>query len=266
VRRSIGRLLGPSHRRSRDRIEIDITYECNIRCDDCNRSVGRAPSDERMDLDQVRRFIDESVASRIRWETIRIVGGEPTLHPELLEILYVLSAYQREHSPNTVMVLVTNGVGRRVNTRLRQLALRQLASSRLSGRIVVENSNKAQREPAHQPFNRAPLDLPRYRQADFGNGCWISERCGIGLTPYGYYPCAVAGSIDRVLGLDRGRKRLPDAGDGMRDLFAVFCAYCGHFCPGSLAPSGGEPGPRISPSWIRAYDRFQTDQPALTRY
>src|SRR5512136_1024527 len=44
------RLLGPRYRRSRDRIDIDITWDCNLRCYHCNRSCQQAPTEERMTI------------------------------------------------------------------------------------------------------------------------------------------------------------------------------------------------------------------------
>ena len=42
----------------------------------------------------------------------------------------------------------------------------------------------------------APKDDHRHIFSDFRNCCWITEECGLGLTPYGYYHCAIAGGID----------------------------------------------------------------------
>jgi hypothetical protein len=77
----------------------------------------------------------------------------------------------------------------------------------------------------------------------------VTEHCGIGLTPYGYYPCAVAGGIDRIVGVDRGRKSLPDDDDDLQDQLAVFCRMCGHYDPVPTATVGD----RRSPSWAAAY-------------
>ena len=52
------RALGPRYRRSRDRIDIDITWACNLRCDNCNRSCRQAPTDEHMTVGQIQRFLE----------------------------------------------------------------------------------------------------------------------------------------------------------------------------------------------------------------
>ena len=55
-----GEAIGPRYRRSRTRVELDITWACNLRCFNCNRSCEQAPTGESMTLDQIRRFVDES--------------------------------------------------------------------------------------------------------------------------------------------------------------------------------------------------------------
>ena len=77
--------------------------------------------------------------------------------------------------------------------------------------VHVNNTAKVTNvQPEFQTFNVAPIDLEGYQGANFSNGCMITQICGIGVTPYGYYPCAVAGAIDRTFGLNLGRKTLPE--------------------------------------------------------
>lgn len=150
VFKPVTRVLGPRYRRSRKSIEIDITWDCNLYCYNCNRSCRQAPTDDQMTVEQIQQFVDESQQAAIQWERIRVIGGEPTLHPQLFNILDVLLAYrhhQNKSQPNSRIEVVTNG-------------------------------------------------------------CWVASYCGTGLTPYGYYPCAVAGGIDRVMGFNIGRKQI----------------------------------------------------------
>ena len=247
------RVLGPRHRRSRTRIELDITWACNLRCFNCNRSCEQAPTGLSMTVDQVRRFVDESIAAGQRWERVRIWGGEPTLHPELDGILAELDRY-RSRVPDVVIELATHGHGERV----------QAVLATLPRWVRVDDSHKIGPAPAFEAFNVAPIDQPAYRDADFTNGCPVTEVCGVGLGPHGYYACAVAGAIDRVLGEDRGRKRLPAPEDGMEDQLDRFCRMCGHF------KRGAEPrvtGPVASRSWDEAYARWRAaPNPPGSRY
>ena len=112
-------------------------------------------------------------------------------------------------------------------------------------------------------FNIAPVDLPEYRFTDFRNGCWIPSYCGIGLTPYGYYPCAVAGSIDRIMGFDLGHKQIPSPDDNMHDLLQKFCPLCGCF---KRIDQPNFDRPIKSPAWIEAYALYRKSPPKLTLF
>ena len=127
IRRSAGRLyagyvfwrlsprvtnrVGPRYRRSRDRIDIDITWNCNLRCFHCNRSCQQAPTEEHMTVGQVRRFLQETLDRGQRWKKIHLIGGEPTLHPQFDEILALVLEFRRRHSPGTNVMVTTNGFG-----------------------------------------------------------------------------------------------------------------------------------------------------------
>jgi hypothetical protein len=234
----ITRRAGYPFQVSRRFVEIDITYRCNLRCANCNRSCTQAPSGLEMPLERIEAFIRESVEAAAPWRRIRLLGGEPTLHRDFSAILDRLLEYRARHNPGLRIVVCTNGSGRRVNRIL----------ARLPSGIVVKNTFKTDRQRLFRPFNRAPSDSGWFRFADFRSGCRILEDCGIGLTPLGYYPCAIAGGIDRIFGFGAGRKILPAEGDAMRDLLGIFCPLCGHF--GFSWPIRR---PRLSATWADAY-------------
>lgn len=232
--------FGPQYRRSRTRIEIDITWACDLRCPNCNRSCAQAPTGEQMTVAQVKNFVDESLERHKRWDRIRVLGGEPTLHPQLLLILSELNRY-RTTFPDVVVEIATHGHGERVQRVLRTLP----------DWVRVDNSHKAGPEQNFEPFNVAPIDTS-LRDADFRNGCPITAVCGIGLGPRGYTPCAVAGGIDRVVGLNAARRTLPDDHDDLFDQLDLFCRWCGHFDPRPRAVQEAVQ----SPSWVAAYARW----------
>lgn len=246
------RVLGPAFARSRSRIELDITWACNLRCANCNRSCAQAPTGEGMTLDQVQRFVAESIARGKRWERIRVIGGEPTLHPDLDAILSELLRY-RAHTGGTVVIeLATHGHGERVRSVL----------ARLPPEVQVDDSHKDGPDPLFEAFNAAPVDDPAFARADFRNGCPVTEVCGVGLGPYGYYACAVAAGIDRVVGGDIGRKALPVDADDLHDQLAASCRMCGHFARRGATVTT----PTASAAWRAAYARWRAARPALTRY
>lgn len=250
-------VLGPQYRRSRDLIEIDITYRCNLGCFNCNRSVRQAPSAAQMSVAQIERFCAESRAQGKRWRRIRLLGGEPTLHPDLPRMLEILRA--AFPSEETLIELATNGHG---------VANEVLA--RLPAWLSIDNSQKTGSEQPHfGAFNLAPADDPRHRLTSFRNGCQVTENCGMGLTPYGYYACAVAGGVDRVAGYGVARHALPGDDDTMEDQLERLCALCGRFSDGHFIPHNlrrplhGEPK---SVSWTRLYAAYHLRPPLLPRY
>jgi hypothetical protein len=241
------RMLGPQYRRSRERIEIDITYVCNLRCLNCNRSISQAPEKLHISLSRIRQFVDESIARGKRWKGIRVLGGEPTLHPEFLPITEELLRYH-QWDPDCIITVVSNGYGKAVNE-----MLKKIPSS-----IQVENTSKTGNlQPSFGAFNVAPVDDPRFANADFRNGCDIMENCGMGLTPLGYYPCAVAGGIDRIAGKNLGSAALPADDDDMLSAASELCRLCGHFRDGHCAPPEMRPillKQEMSPTWTAMFD------------
>jgi hypothetical protein len=251
----ISKVFGSRLTRSRTFIEIDITYRCNLGCFNCNRSLGQgqAPSNEEMTVEQIEKFVQESQTNQVRWERIHIVGGEPTLHPHFLEILSVLLKYKQNYSPNTFILVTSNGYGEKVNKIL----------ERVPNQITISNTLKESKEQRFHPFNKAPKDSIFYKYADYSNGCPVLQLSGMGLTPYGYYHCAVAGGIDRIFGFDKGRKMLPSQEDSMVELLQTFCQLCGHFRCGVISNDIA-----MSPSWKLAYKEYkqQNRRKALSLY
>lgn len=205
-----------------------------------------------MTREQIVHFVDESLARGQRWERIRIIGGEPTLHPQFHAIVAELLRY-RAAVPEVVIEVATHGHGERTQDALRHLPFD----------VRVENTNKDSAEQPFHTFNVAPIDLPAYVRSDFRNGCAVTEVCGVGLGPYGYYPCAVAAGIDRVMGYNIGRKQLPDPTDDMETELHTFCKVCGHFKREHTPPVTE---PVCSPTWESAYQRWHQQRPSLGRY
>jgi hypothetical protein len=210
-----------------------------------------------MPLDMIRRFVDDSIRSKKYWRRMRVLGGEPTLHPQFLEVIAELRRY-RSWNPDCRIEVVTNGYGEIVQSRLAQLP----------GDIWIENSAKTDVvQPSFRPFNMAPVDDPAFANADFSNGCAIMDECGMGLTPTGYYPCALAGGIDRVVGLNLGKPTLPPDHDDMLDAARAFCRLCGRFKDGHYIPKELRPpltSEEISPAWLNAYAKWKAQKSAQT--
>ena len=76
---------------------------------------------------------------------------------------------------------------------------------------------------------------------------------------YGYYHCAVAAGIDRVLGLDIGLKYLPTNEDEFSKQKKVLCSYCGHFLNRTKISTNDRikiAANQISRSWKEIYEIY----------
>ena len=254
------RVLGPTHRTALDLVEIDLTFACNLRCFNCDRSCTQAEDMRHMGMDQIVHFLAEIRVSGRFLRRIRILGGEPTLHPRFDEILDLLVAWRDAESPLTVVELVSNGHGDRVRATLDRVPV---------GLRVKDTAKTGRFQPKYEAFNLAPVDDPLFSATDFRNGCWITQDCGLGLNTFGWYPCSVAGGIDRVFGEGLGLPSLPRDPYQLLDGLRWACARCGHFKtgkwtdPGERDPVVGEPMSRV---WQDAYVRFRDHKPPLPRY
>jgi hypothetical protein len=204
-----------------------------------------------MTVEQIKKFIKESIDNDIRWERVHLIGGEPTLHPSLLEIINLLIDYKNNYSPKTAIWLVTNGYGLHVNKVL----------EKIPPSILINNSYKKTAVQLFYAFNMAPQDKPNYKLGEYEDGCANYSSCGIGLNPYGYYCCGIAGGIDRILGLDIGRKSIPKYDDDMIDHLRVFCKLCGIFSSFRLVRKT-----KISKTWGKMYEKYRNQKPKLTAY
>jgi len=241
----VTKIFGPKYEISRNKIEIDLTYKCNLKCQGCNRSCEQAPDDIELSIDHIDRFVNQSIERKIEWEKIRLLGGEPTMHSNFQEILYLLADY-KEIYPQSRLEIVTNGQGRGV--------VRNLL--KVPPFFHIEKNKKDSDDLYFYPFNIAPVDLTHLKNIDFKNGCSNLEECGISLTPLGYYPCALSGGIDRIAGWNIGRENIPQEDDEMTDILKKACQFCGRFIQRIFVPRNIDLGynpAKKSKSWKRLY-------------
>jgi uncharacterized radical SAM superfamily Fe-S cluster-containing enzyme len=240
-------------------VEIDITYECNLKCINCNRSSTQAPINEGMAIEQIEKFVIESIELNKKWKLINLLGGEPSLHKDFLEIVnLILNEYIVKYSPETILQVTSNGFGNLVRERLSKL-------TKHKNLIIDFASFKDERiVPYFSPFNDAPIDKPKSNEKEFHKGCWVTSYCGIGLNQLGYYPCGVAGGIDRIFKLNLGVQSLKEVDESIAAYLDTFCRYCGNFSDyeqnfGNFIPRNEKSAltkPIVSESWRKAYKKY----------
>ena len=246
-----------------NKVEIDITYVCNLGCEACNRSCPQAPTTEQLDVHDIERFVQESIEIGKQWEFINILGGEPTLHPELKAMIScIVDQYIRPYSPQTQIQIVSNGYTEYSRALLDEL--QDVYPELWVDRSSFKTSKKVE---YFSPFNDAPFDDPKFATAEYHKGCWVTSYCGIGLNRYGYYACSVCGGIDRVLGGERSaiRKLADVTCEKLQAQLEDFCKLCGNFkdydCNQGLFIPRVEKAPlnqsKLSRSWRKIYDDYK---------
>jgi 7,8-dihydro-6-hydroxymethylpterin dimethyltransferase len=82
---------------------VEITSSCNLKCPMCFAASG--PGGKHLSMDEAKRAIDRLVQSEGRPEVLQLSGGEPTIHPEFIDILeYALA------QPIDYIMINTNGL------------------------------------------------------------------------------------------------------------------------------------------------------------
>lgn len=242
-----------------ERIEIDITYDCNLKCIGCNRSCAQAPTKEQISMDTIEKFIADSVRSGKKWQLINVLGGEPTLHKDFQKIIEALQHYADTYSPDTIIKVVSNGI----TAQSRQLC--EEVKHSFKNVVIDYDSYKTNNKIEYfSPFNDAPVDDEHFAHADFTNACWVTAYCGIGLNARGYYACAACGGIDRVLNGQNGAESFELLTDEkLQDHYRKFCSLCGNFKhyqqnAGNFIPRCEKEPFRniVSKTWQEIYKRF----------
>jgi 7,8-dihydro-6-hydroxymethylpterin dimethyltransferase len=82
---------------------LEITSSCNLECPMCY--AASAPGGIHLSYDNCCRAIDHLVAAEGRPEVLQLSGGEPTIHPEFLEIFKYACG-----QPIDIVMINTNGV------------------------------------------------------------------------------------------------------------------------------------------------------------
>jgi uncharacterized radical SAM superfamily Fe-S cluster-containing enzyme len=81
---------------------VEVTGRCNLGCAVCFADAGQGSD---LSLDQVEAILDRFVKAEGHPEVIQISGGEPTIHPQILDILAAAKARDIRH-----VMLNTNGL------------------------------------------------------------------------------------------------------------------------------------------------------------
>ena len=195
------------------RVEINANFSCNLACKGCNRLCNLTQLDKPMSVEQIALFVKKLGEEGKRVSRIKLVGGEPTLHPQFMEICEVLSSGVQQELIGKVVVN-TNGVTQN-----------QFVGKTLPTGVFWKCSPPRRKQ--HRPFLWSPKDLGL---ASHGP-CKMPKVCGYSLDVRGWLPCSAAIAIARLFNLEHLYKPLdgplPTKIWGMDEL----CQDCIHGVP-----------------------------------
>jgi uncharacterized radical SAM superfamily Fe-S cluster-containing enzyme len=106
---------------------LEITSSCNLTCPMC--FAASAPGGIHVPLESCLRAIDHLVEVEGRPEVLQLSGGEPTIHPQFLEILDYACA-----KPIDVVMINTNGIRLATEAKF----LRQIATYRDRAEVYLQ--------------------------------------------------------------------------------------------------------------------------------
>lgn len=179
-------------------LELQILLGCNWSCTACDAlSQFHAVTFVKrgtMTLAQIHYFVQEMHDSNAYFGRIRVMGGEPSLHPKLVEIVELLHAELVSKGHVGQLELVTNGSHPEKIDPVRRL-------------LRVRVSGEADKQKHHtSTLVHTPASLG-YQ----GKRCSSPEHCGWSLSCYGYAPCSSGAGIMRLRDIvpQHGRLSLP---------------------------------------------------------
>jgi uncharacterized radical SAM superfamily Fe-S cluster-containing enzyme len=97
--------LCPEHKQHACLGIIEVNTGCNLDCPICFADSGHQPDGYAITVDQCERMLDTYVDSEGEPEVVMFSGGEPTIHPNILEFIDAARA-----RPIRSVVLNTNGI------------------------------------------------------------------------------------------------------------------------------------------------------------
>jgi hypothetical protein len=185
-------------------VELNITLRCNKKCWACNRLCNVYPytKDDDVTLEQIDRFIEQ--AKTIPVNKVKVLGGEPLLHPQFKEIYNKLLQALKDGIIHALKIDTNHTVPFPKDLEI-------IPGVRIMG--------KKEELKKHLPIIH-PLDAGFITNAR--PNCPMLRRCGASLDNLGWLPCSAAIPINRMFNLGLYRKDLQKEPWGLD----ILCRNC----------------------------------------
>lgn len=164
--------------------ELNLTYRCNQRCRYCDRLRDLVDLDGDASLEQIDRLCRWIVDEGMHFGRLKLSGGEPLLHPQILEIVNRFSQLPRANVHR--ITLLTNGTTETIRFR--------------DPRVGYWESPLSEKH--HVPVLISPADHLVTGWYGTNKSCPLTRKCGACWDCYGFTPCPPAGAFGHALGIN----------------------------------------------------------------
>lgn len=186
--------------------EIHVAEHCNLKCRDCC-NISPFNAKKFISLEEVAQ-ICTFVNQHLQPDVFKVAGGEPTLHPQLDEILQLI----KTSCPGTVVRVISNGLLMHRMTDLfwqhiDQLTISHYVSAPVKPHLLEQIKQKARQYEVVlnikyiDQFNEIFVDdaiEDKERVQQIYNDCWMRHRCLIVRNNH-FYKCTRASYMDEFL-------------------------------------------------------------------
>lgn len=192
-------------------IELEITLKCNATCLNCNKfchmeDLGIVYGDEMdLTLQDIDGFIQQ-VKNIGNVKDIRIMGGEPTLHPLYEDICLKIKQGLLDTRIIHDAYVVTNGILKRPSCLKSRIQMPMETKNRLHTCALVSPTDRG-----------VPL-----RDKE----CMTPKVFGVSYNKLGWYPCGPGGAIARLFNLTNIKKDTVTSVDDWNNVLMDVCSKC----------------------------------------
>lgn len=206
--------------KDKNRIQIEITNACIFSCTNCYKFVPHFVRPHFMELETVKKAIDSLEGYQGQFG---ITGGEPTLHPNFVDIC----RYLRKKVPPDQRYLQTTGY----KWREYKTVIKKTFAERVRCNDHKDLTQK------HQPMLVAIKDVvtdDSLRKELVGK-CWVREKWSAVINAKGCFSCEIAGAFDALYNgpgghpIEKGWWAKGD--EHFNDQFERYCWQCGAALP-----------------------------------
>jgi len=182
-----------------DRVElacnfgVNPTWDCNASCKLCMRFLdvlSWKDVDSTVSIDDIRIAGELLRWYGIRTKKIHVTGGEPLLHPKIVDVCSVIA---KEWKPESIRIYTNDSI-----SPPEELCVKNIYGVRLSlCRVPLGRSRES-----FDPSMISPTDLGLRPMFGAVSPCPMAIRCGRAFDAFGFAPCSQSIVIGRVLGID----------------------------------------------------------------